>query len=77
MDEYDSQGGEKFNVDEFLEDHLQNNEAEQEFKTLHSEADAMLSNEENLTSSGFSLKKESRKELQRKIEKELFPGDEK
>lgn len=77
MDEYDSQGGEKFNVDEFLEDHLQNNEAEQEFKTLHSEADAMLSNEENLTSSGFSLKKESRKDLQRKIEKELFPGDEK
>jgi DNA repair exonuclease SbcCD nuclease subunit len=76
MDEYDSQEGEKFNVEEFLEDHLQNNEAEQEFKTLHSEADAMLSNEENLTSSGFSLRKESRKELQSKIEKELFPGDE-
>jgi exonuclease SbcD len=76
VDEYDSKEGEQFNVEEFLEEHLQNNSAEEEFKTLHSDADSMLSNEENLTSSGFSLKKDAKKDLRRKIRKELFPGDE-
>lgn len=74
MDEYDD-SGEKFNIEEFLEEHLQNNEVEQELQSLHSEADAMLSNEENLTSSGFSLKKEGRQDLRKKIRKELFPGE--
>lgn len=74
MDEYDN-NGEKFNIEEFLEEHLQNNKVEEELQTLHSEADGMLSNEENLTSTGFSLKKEGRQDLRKKIRRELFPGD--
>ena len=75
MDEYET-SDDKFNIQEYLEDHLQNNGAEEEIKTLHSQADDILSNEENLTSSGFSLKKEARQDLRKEISKELFPGEE-
>lgn len=75
MDEYED-SSDQFNIQEYLEDHLQNNGAEKELQTLHSQADDMLSNEENLTPSGFSLKKEARQDLRREIREELFPGDE-
>lgn len=73
MDEYDDES-ERFNIHEYLESHLQNNETEKEFIELHERAEDMLANEENLTRSGFSLKKDARKNLRDEIDEKLFGG---
>lgn len=73
MDEYDDES-DRFNIHEYLEDHLQNNEVEKEFIELHERAEDMLANEENLTRSGFSLRKDARKTLKDEIDEKLFGG---
>ena len=75
MDEYED-GSDKFNIHEYLEKHLQNNSVDKEVVELHEKTEDMLGNEENLTRSGFSLGKESRRDLRRKVEKKLFGGEE-
>lgn len=73
MDEYDEEN-DRFNIHEYLESHLQNNETEKEFIQLHERAEDMLANEENLTRSGFSLRKDARKKLRDEIDEKLFGG---
>jgi len=66
--------GQKFRMQKHLENNLSDERAEK-MVSVHETADSMMSNDENLTPSGFSLAKDARENLQQKMEKELF-GDE-
>ena len=66
--------GEGFNIHEYLEENLQKNKLDENFIQMHERAENMLSNEENLTRSGFSLQKQARKDLRKKIDNQIF-GD--
>jgi DNA repair exonuclease SbcCD nuclease subunit len=71
LKEYDT-GSEDFNVSAYLESALDEPE---KFKKLHMEAEGMMRNEENMTSSGFNLKKDARKNLRNRVEEVLFDED--
>lgn len=69
----DTESGEAFSVDEFLEKELENPE---EFRELHEKTSSMLADDENLTSSGINLKKDARKKLRQQVKQKIFGGSE-
>ena len=73
LDEYEDES-DRFNIHEYLEKHLQNNSAQKGLMELHDRTEDMLANEENLTRSGFSLEKDSRRKIHSEVEEKLFEG---
>lgn len=71
MKSYDVDNEDSFDVAEYLSAHLDEDVSE-DLVLLHESADSLLSNEENLTSSGFNLNKDGRKELAEKVEEVIF-----
>jgi len=74
-DRYES-GQDRFSLEQYLEMNLEEEEKRKKTKSLHTKTRSMLSNEENLTSSGLRLEKEARQDLRKTIEKEMFGGKE-
>ena len=68
LEEYDTET-EEFNVASYLDSAL---EQPERFKQLHREAEELMRNEENMTSSGFNLRKDSREDLRDRVEEVLF-----
>ena len=66
----DTDVGEAFSVEEFLEKEL--DDSSEEFRELHEKASSMLADDENLTSSGINLKKEARKKLRKEVNRKIF-----
>lgn len=72
MKSFDVENGEdKFDVEKYIKSHLEE-EVGGKFVLLHEAAEGLLSNEENLTSTGFNLDKSSRVQLEKKVEEVLF-----
>lgn len=64
---------ETFNIEEYLEENLsENEELSNDLQGLHARTTTMLADDENLTGSGFNLKKESRQNLKEEVTEALF-----
>lgn len=63
---------EKFSVEEYMSQNLEDEEVSENIQRLHRETNSMLADDQNLTSSGFNLNKESRENLKKEVKEALF-----
>lgn len=68
LEEYDTES-EEFSVNSYLDSALDEPE---DFQQLHTETEELMRNEENMTSSGFKLRKNAREDLRDRVDEVLF-----
>lgn len=71
-EEEDKKDAQTFSIERYLKENFEDKETVEEILELHEKADAMLANDENMTPTGFNLKKGARQNLQQKVEEKLF-----
>lgn len=71
--EVESSDSDRFSISNYLEENLSDKEQlSSDLQSLHDHTTSVLADDQNLTGSGFNLNQESRENLKRKVERELF-----